>query len=117
MPVDMLRSSDTLRKETRLKPNLKAKQFKRQAMREVYRVGATADECYCSNWEPGDAAIEITFPVGYRIAGGSNQIFAGDWEDCLERIQGLDLELCDLDDFDETDEEYKIIKAATDGGS
>lgn len=86
-------------------------------MKEVDRLNAQVEECAGSDWEPGDAALEITFPVGYRIAGGSNQIFAGDWEDCLERINGLDLELCDLDDYDESDEEWQIITAAMEGGS
>lgn len=86
-------------------------------MKELERLNARVDECWSNDWEPGDAALEITFPVGYRIAGGSNQIFAGDWEDCLDRIKGLDLELCDLDDYDEQDEEWHVIKAAREAGS
>lgn len=117
MLVDMLRSSDTLRKETRLKPNLQAKKFKRAAMKEVDRLNATVEPCHGPNWEPGDAALEITFPVGYCIAGGANQIFAHDWDDCRERLEGLDLELGDLDDYDESCDEYHVIKAAMESGS
>ena len=114
MLVDMLRSSDTLRKEKRL--NLQGRKYKRAAMVEVDRLGGTVEPIWDEYTEPGDACLELTLPAGYGL-DGLNQLMCADWQDVLERTQGLDLELLSLDDFDESDEEYQIIRAALDGGS
>lgn len=99
-----------------MRPNLQARKFKRPAMKEVDRLNGTVAECWWKDHEEGDAALELTLPTGYGL-DGLNQLLCLDWADVLGRTTGFELSLLNLDDFDESDEEYHVIKAATDGGS
>jgi hypothetical protein len=85
-------------------------------MVEVDRLGGTVENIWTKDTEPGDACLTVTFSPGYQL-DGLNQLCCVDWADVLERTTGFELELQNLDDFDETDEEYHAIKAAMDGGT
>ncbi len=96
--------------------NLQGRTHKQAAMKQVDRLGGVVEPIWDEYTEEGDACLELTFPTGYGL-DGLNQLLCIDWRDVLERIEHGELALLNLDDFDETDEEYHVIKAATDVGT